>query len=91
MSSWSPWGDQTRQYVWAVICKNRKFHDRENMYSGHKIPLGETDEVSPPPTIDFRIAVRCDECGEEKEYDPAELVRFQMELPTDFKPHPLFM
>ena len=90
MSDWSTWGDEASQYVWAVICKNHKVHDRQNIYSGHKIPLGETDEFAPPPTLDFRITVKCDECGEEYEYDPREIVRLQMELPSDFKPHPLF-
>ena len=45
---------------------------------------------APPPEIDFRMTVRCDECGEEHQYDPADMVRFQMEIPSDFKPHPLF-
>jgi hypothetical protein len=91
MSAWSTWDDEASQYVWAVICKNHKVHDRQNIYSGHKIPLGETDEFAPPPTLDFRITVKCDECGAEYEYDPKDLVRLQMELASDFKPHPLFM
>jgi hypothetical protein len=52
--------------------------------------LGETDAYLPPPAIDFRLRVRCDECGEEYFYDPADLVRFQMPIAADFKPHPLF-
>jgi hypothetical protein len=91
MSAWSPWGDEASQYVWVVICQNRKFHGRDNMYSGHKIPLGETDEFTQPPTLDFRITVKCDECGEEYEYNPKDVVRFQTQLASDFKPHPLFM
>jgi hypothetical protein len=90
MATWSSWNENER-YVWAVICKNRKFHDRQNMSSGHKIPLGETDAFAPPPQIDFRMTVRCDDCGEEHQYDPADMVRLQMEIPTDFKPHPLFV
>jgi len=39
MSAWSAWGDEARQYVWAVICKNHKVHDRQNISSGHKVPL----------------------------------------------------
>jgi hypothetical protein len=65
MSTWSPWNETTSPFVWAVICKNHRFHNRQNFYSGHKIPLGETDEFTPPPTLDFRITVKCDECGEE--------------------------
>jgi hypothetical protein len=89
MASWSPWGEPER-YCWVVICKNHKFHKQQNLFSGHKIPLGETDAFAPPPTLDFRLSVRCDECGQESLYDPEELVRFQMELAADFKPHPLF-
>jgi hypothetical protein len=89
MATWSTWNGN-EQYVWVVICKNHKYHDKQNMFSGHKIPLGETDQYAPPPEIDFRMTVRCDECGEEHQYDPADMVRFQMEIPSDFKPHPLF-
>lgn len=90
MSTWSPW-DGDFPFVWVVICKNNRFHNRQNFSSGHKIPLGETDEFTPPPTLDFQISVKCDKCGEEHEYDPKEIVRFQMELPSDFKPHALFL
>jgi len=89
MASWSSW-DEPERYCWVVICKNRKFHKQQNLFSGHKIPLGETDAFAPPPSLDFRLSVRCDECGKESLYDPAELVRFQMDLVADFKPHPLF-
>jgi hypothetical protein len=89
MATWSPW-NEAEQYVWAVICKNRKFHARQNMFSGHKIPLGATDALTPPPEIDCLLTVRCDDCGEENQYDPADLVRLQMEIASDFKPHPLF-
>ena len=77
-------------YVWVVICKNRTFHNRENTSIGHRIPLGETDAFSPPPTIDFRMTIRCDECGKEYEYDATELLRAQMDVGYDFRPHPLF-
>jgi hypothetical protein len=60
------------------------------MFSGHKIPLGATDALTPPPEIDHPLTVRCDDCGEENQYDPADLVRLQMEIAADFKPHPLF-
>jgi hypothetical protein len=76
-------------YYWVVVCKNRKFHDQENIYSGHKIPLVETDEFTPPPKIDA-FTVRCDECGAEQTYHPADLMRFQMPIAADFKSHPLF-
>ncbi len=89
MASWSSW-DNSENYCWVVICKNNKFHNHQNFFSGHKIPLGETDAFSPPPTVDFLLTVKCDECGEEYTYDPADVVRFQMQLASDFKPHPLF-
>lgn len=89
MASWNAWGDDDL-YCWVVICKNHKFHRHQNLFSGHKIPLGQTDAFAPPPQIDFRIAIRCDECDEEYEYEAAELVRLQMPLDPDFKPHPLF-
>ena len=90
MAAWSPWS-QEETYLWVVICKNRKFHNHQNLFSGHKIPLGETDAFAPPPDIESRLMVRCDECGEEYVYDPADLVRFQMPVGADFKPHPLFL
>jgi hypothetical protein len=76
-------------YYWVVICKNRKFHEQQNIYSGHKIALCETDEFTPPPQIE-PFTVRCDECGESQSYDASDLVRFQMPLVPNFKPHPLF-
>jgi len=60
------------------------------MFSGHKIPLGETDAFAPPPELDSNLTIRCDECGEEYTYDPADLLRFQMGQHPNFKPHPLF-
>jgi len=36
MASSSPW-DNAENYYWVVICKNRKFHDHQNVFSGHKI------------------------------------------------------
>jgi len=76
-------------YYWVVICKNRKFHEQQNIYSGHKIALCETDEFTPPPQMEL-FTVRCDECGENQSYGPSDLVRFQMPLVPNFKPHPLF-
>ena len=89
MATWNAWSED-EPWCWVVICKNQNYHRRQNLYSGHKIPLGETDAFSPPPALDVRLTVRCDECGEENTYDPAELVRFQMNFGPNFKPHPLF-
>ena len=90
MATWSSWGDD-EPYCWVVICKNGKFHKHQNLFSGHKIPLGETDQFAPPPALEFRVTVRCDECGAEYAYDPVDLVRHQMSLAPNFKPHPLFL
>lgn len=90
MSAWSSWGEAD-PYYWVVICKNHKFHEHQNIYSGHKIPLAETDAFAPPPQLDASLTVRCDECGEEHSYDAADLVRFRMPLTADFRPHPLFL
>jgi hypothetical protein len=89
MATWSTWAED-EPYCWVVICKNYRFHRNHNLFSGHKIPLGETDAFEPPPALDFKVVVRCDECGEEYAYDPADVVRHQMNLGNDFKPHPLF-
>jgi hypothetical protein len=58
--------------------------------SGHKIPLGESDAVEPPPGIDGLFVVQCDDCGKEYSYGPDEILRLQLELPASFTPHPLF-
>ena len=51
MGAWSPW--ENANYCWVVICKNKKFHRDTNLLYGHKIPLGETDAVSPAPALFF--------------------------------------
>ena len=79
------------QYVWAVICKNHKFHKRQNLFFGHKIPLGETDAFMPPPAWDGRIHVICDDCGQENTYESKDLVRFELTSSESFTPHPLFL
>ena len=84
----SAWGD-SEPYCWVVVCKNKKYHNRQNIYSGHKIALCETDEFSPPPNVG-NFAVRCDECGVEEKYNAEDLLRFQMPLSSEFLPHPLF-
>ncbi len=82
------WEDTS--YCWVVVCKNHWFHRTQNLFFGHKIPLGETDPYEPPPSLDGRFAVRCDDCGKEYLYKPDEVRRFQQELPESFSAHPLF-
>ena len=79
----------SEQYLRVVVCKNCKFHNHQNLFSEHKIPLGETDALEAPPEVDDRLKVRCDECGEEYSYGPTDLVRLKMELAAGFQPHPL--
>ena len=88
MASWSAWGQSS--YCWAVICKNVRFHRHANVNSGHKIPLGETDAVTPPPAITGFFVAVCDECGKEFSYRADEVVRVELALPESFAPHPLF-
>ncbi len=77
-------------YFWVVLCKNHKYHKRQNIFFGHRIPLGETDTFSPPPDVNGGLRVRCDDCGEEFTYKANELLRAEFEYPEAFTAHPLF-
>lgn len=79
-------------YCWVVVCKNFWVHRRQNLFVGHKIPLGEADRFSRVPRLPLgdRFAVRCDDCGKEYLYKPSEVRRSEQELPNGFTPHPLF-
>ena len=79
------------QYFWVVLCKNHRFHKRQNLYFGHTIPLAETDSVLPPPVLSDRLSVRCDDCGKEYRYEPKELLRAELEPQSGFVTHPLFL
>jgi hypothetical protein len=83
----NPWEDSN--YCWVVICKNAKTHNSENMMFGHKIPLAETDSFEDLP-VSGPFFVKCDECGEELSYDPADVVRLEFEVPVGFTTHPRF-
>ena len=63
---------------------------RRNLFFRHRIPLAETDAVTPRPAIDCRFRVRCDECGKEYVYKPSEVLRSELGPPDPFAPHPLF-
>lgn len=80
----------SNQYFWVVLCKNHRFHRRQNFFFAHKIPLAETDAFLPPPLLDGHLMVRCNDCGQEYSYAPKELVRIQLEYPESFTPHPSF-
>jgi len=82
------WADS--HYCWVVLCRNHWFHLRRNLFFRHRIPLAETDPVAPRPAIDRHFRVQCDECGKEYFYKPSEVMRFELELPETFTPHPLF-
>ena len=77
-------------YCWVVVCKNHWFHLRQNLFYGHKIPLGEADVYALAPTLKGSFAVRCDDCHREYRYKPSEALRHEQELPESFIPHPLF-
>ena len=87
MGAWNPW--ESPSYCWVVICKNAKAHHKTNTMYGHKIPLGETDAFAAVPVSGFFLA-KCDECGEQHSYEPAEVLRLELELPESFTPHPRF-
>jgi len=36
-------------YCWVVLCKNHWFHILQNIFFRHRIPLGQTDAVTPLP------------------------------------------
>ena len=77
-------------YYWVVICKNHRFHRKGNLGYEHHIALGETDAIAALPMLTEQIQVRCDNCGEEYSYKPADIMRAQIEVPQTFNPHPLF-
>ncbi len=81
---------ETESYCWIVICKNKRFHRRQDPDHGHKIPLAPTDMFESPPALKGKFKARCDECGEEYSYKPSELLRLEMEMPESLAPHPLF-
>ena len=81
---------ENRNYCWVVLCKNHWFHLRQNWFYRYRILLGQTDAVSPLPALEARFPVRCDRCGREYLYKPAEVLKYEADLPKSFKPHPLF-
>jgi len=102
---WRSWGNLRRahliegipilymanQYYWAVLCKNRWFHRRQNLFVDHKILLGETDPYQPLPEFSAGLSIRCDDCGREYPYAVSDVVRVQLEPPDSFSPHPFFL
>jgi hypothetical protein len=84
------WEDN--RYFWVVLCKNRWFHMRESLSLNYRqrIPLGETDAVTPSPIGNLTFNVRCDKCGKEYSYRASDVLKFEMEPPESFTPHPLF-
>ena len=77
-------------YCWVVLCKNHWFHLRQNLFFRHRIPLAETDPVSPRPSLEGRFRVQCDDCRKEYFYKPSEVLKYEQELSNSFTPHPLF-
>jgi hypothetical protein len=85
------WEDN--RYFWVVLCKNRLFHIRKSLSLNYRerIPLGETDAVTPCPVVNCSFNVRCDECGKEYSYKSSDVLKFDLEPPESFTPHPLFL
>ncbi len=81
---------EDQDYFWVVLCKNHRFHHKGNTSYAHQIALGETDAYSPLPMLTQKVTIRCDNCGEEYAYKPAEILRNVIGTPTGFVPHPLF-
>jgi hypothetical protein len=79
-----------RDYFWVVLCKNQRFHHRNNTSYAHQIALGETDAYSPLPMLTQKVTVRCDICGEEYSYRSVDILRNIIEVPNGFVPHPMF-
>jgi hypothetical protein len=77
-------------YYWVVLCKNHRFHHKDNLSYAHQIALGETDAYSALPMLTQHVSVRCDSCGQEYFYKPAEILRNMIETPIGFVAHPLF-
>ena len=88
MSSWSPWDDAS--YCWVVVCKNKRSHRHGGAAFANKIPLAETDAVSPMPAISGSFLVRCPDCGTEYSYDPKDVLKVELDVVDSFTPHPLF-
>ena len=81
---------EANRYFWVVLCKNHRFHSRQNLFLTHKIRLAATDAFLPPPSLSTYLNVRCDECGEEYSYEPKEILRAQLGSLDSFIPHPMF-
>lgn len=79
-----------QNYCWIVLCKNHSFRMRQSFLVRHRIPLAETDAVTPLPRLPKHFTVQCDDCRKRHAYKPKDVLRSELELPESFKPHPLF-
>ena len=80
----------TNDYYWAVLCKNHRFHHRQNLFAEYRILLGEADAYSSPPSLGTHFRAKCADCGEEYSYSPHDVVRIETNPPSTFVAHPLF-
>lgn len=92
VTAWEARMWEDNRYFWVVLCKNRWFHMRDSLSLNYRqrIPLGETDAVTPCPIGNLTFNVRCDKCGKEYSYGASDVLKFEMEPPESFAPHPLF-
>jgi len=51
---------------------------------------GLQNRVHPHTPLNGQFLARCDECGEEYDYEPKEILRVELELPASITPHELF-
>jgi hypothetical protein len=84
------WEDN--RYFWVVLCKNRLFHIRKSLSLNYRerIPLAETDAFTQCPVGNCTFNVRCNKCGKEHIYRASDVLKFELEAPESFTPHPLF-
>lgn len=78
-----------KRMCWAVTCKNNRAH-KQNHFHGHRIPLKVTEALAPRPSIGDRLTVQCNDCGKLYSYESEEVLRFELEVPDSFIPHPAF-
>jgi hypothetical protein len=67
--------NQANEYCWAVTCKNEVFHRERNPFHGHRVLRKNRAPAG-------RFRVRCDECGKEYSYEPADVLSVQQNYRT---------
>ena len=65
-------------YNWVVTCRNTKLHEEQNPCTGHRIPVGRTDETEERPPLPDRLDAVCDDlaCRKSYSYGREEVIRW---------------